>query len=304
MLSVFPPNCHEEESSSNRYFTSEDLYLLPSDNLEAVRLREQHALLMEIFDDTVVAAPVNITSESEILDIGTGSGAWALDVNRRVANAKLDNKAPAARITSVDIESRLFPQIGPTNANMHFRLGSVLHLPAEWDNKFTLVHQRLLIVALKREEWTTAVKEIHRVLAPGGWVQLCEVDPVSDMGAGVHTRTFIELFKELARRSGMDLTSADRIPALLVDAGFVDVTVDRRLTTLGPFGGELGVRAGRNALDVWKGMKKPILGLGGLGYLRDEGEFDAMMNNIEREWNEMSGGEFSWHTIIARKPLL
>lgn len=99
MLSVFPPNCHEEESSSNRYFTSEDLYLLPSDNLEAVRLvikalsalntrrrsdsnltgvlsrlREQHALLMEIFDDTVVAAPVNITSESEILDIGTGSG--------------------------------------------------------------------------------------------------------------------------------------------------------------------------------------------------------------------------------------
>jgi hypothetical protein len=228
-----------------------------------------------------------------------------LDVNRRVASTNLGHLGSVARIIGVDIESRLFPQTGPTNSNIHFRLGSVLSLPAEWDDKFTLVHQRLLIVALRHDEWSTAIKEIHRVTAPGGWVQLCEVDPVSYMGgsnSGVHTQRFIELFKELARRSGKDLTCANRIPALLADAGFVDVMVDKRLTTLGPLGGEVGVMAGRNALDVWKGMKKPILGLGGLGYVRNEGEFDAMMDNIEREWSKTSGGEFSWYTIIAKKP--
>lgn len=233
---------------------------------------------------------------------GSCVGAWALDINQRVANANTDNTGSAAQITGVDIESRLFPQTGLTNANMHFMIGSVLNLPAKWDNKFTLVHQRLLIVALKRDDWTTAVKEIYRVTAPGGWVQLCEVDPVSDVGAGVHTQRFIGLFKELARKSDMDLTCANSIPALLADTGFVDVSVDRRSTTLGPLGGELGARAGKNVLGVWKGMKKPILSLGGLGFVKDGEEFDRMMDNIDREWNEMPGGEFSWHTIIARKP--
>ncbi|KAH9841078.1 uncharacterized protein C8Q71DRAFT_743255 [Rhodofomes roseus] len=43
--------------------------------------------------------------------------------------------------------------------------------------RFKLVHQRLLIAALRSWEWTVALREIFRVLQPGGWVQLGEVGP-------------------------------------------------------------------------------------------------------------------------------
>lgn len=48
-------------------------------------------------------------------------------------------------------------------------------LPYE-DNSFDFVHMRLLVLALREEEWPTAISELIRVTKPGGMIQLLEMD--------------------------------------------------------------------------------------------------------------------------------
>jgi ubiquinone/menaquinone biosynthesis C-methylase UbiE len=60
--------------------------------------------------------------------------------------------------------------------NVRFDLLNVLNgLPYE-DNSFDMIHMRLMIVALRANEWEQVLTEIRRVLKPGGLLQLVESD--------------------------------------------------------------------------------------------------------------------------------
>lgn len=78
---------------------------------------------------------------------------------------------PQVYITCVDVSPHLFPKDAPQN--VAFEQHSVLALPAEWSGRFDLVHQRLLVFALRTEEWLPNMMELFRVTKPGGWVQMC-----------------------------------------------------------------------------------------------------------------------------------
>ncbi|KAG1455803.1 hypothetical protein G6F56_006980 [Rhizopus delemar] len=66
-----------------------------------------------------------------------------------------------------------------TNKNLDvkqftFREGNVLHGLPYPDNTFDFVHMRLLVYALREEEWPVAIKEAIRVVKPGGMLQFVE----------------------------------------------------------------------------------------------------------------------------------
>lgn len=61
------------------------------------------------------------------------------------------------------------------NANQFtFSYGNVVKGLPYADNTFDFVHMRLLILALRKEEWPIAIKEVIRVTKPGGMLQLTE----------------------------------------------------------------------------------------------------------------------------------
>ena len=68
------------------------------------------------------------------------------------------------------------PSLSPVTASERSTLevGNILDLPEDRNNKFALVHQRLLVSALKYDEWDQAIKNIFRITAPQGWIQLTE----------------------------------------------------------------------------------------------------------------------------------
>ncbi|KAK7927955.1 hypothetical protein PG985_004953 [Apiospora marii] len=43
------------------------------------------------------------------------------------------------------------------------------------DNTFDLVHSRLLAGGINTERWSSYLRDLHRVLVPGGWVQMVEI---------------------------------------------------------------------------------------------------------------------------------
>ena len=91
-------------------------------------------------------------------------GAWALSLAEEVPSS--------VSLTAIDIQSKIFPESFPQN--VEFLLHSVMDLPSQWTDTFSLVNQRFLYTALTGPQWQLALGELHRVIAPGGWVQLVE----------------------------------------------------------------------------------------------------------------------------------
>lgn len=55
-------------------------------------------------------------------------------------------------------------------ANVTFQLGNILEGLCFQDNTFDIVNFSFFILAFKAEEWVTILKEIKRVLKPGGYL--------------------------------------------------------------------------------------------------------------------------------------
>jgi SAM-dependent methyltransferase len=56
----------------------------------------------------------------------------------------------------------------------HFSYGNVVKGLPYADDTFDFVHMRLLVYALRAEEWPMAIQEVIRVVRPGGMIQLYE----------------------------------------------------------------------------------------------------------------------------------
>ncbi|TFK38141.1 S-adenosyl-L-methionine-dependent methyltransferase, partial [Crucibulum laeve] len=263
-------------------------YVLPSDDLERERLELQHHLLERIFDGKLLHAPVALDGELEVLETGTGTGIWLLQLASQVS--------PSVSLTGLDIENRLFP-INPPN-NITLSTGSVTSMPLEWSNRFTLVHQRLLRPALRRSDWPIALKEIYRVVAPGGWVQLCEVGERTSGPATAKHSKYTDMLYDFR---GLFTHCSHHMSRMLTEAGFVNVYSDQRVSRLGKWAGQDGIDGRDNAIGVWKGQKTPFLNAGGFGYVQSEEEFDQRLQEVEQEWDDTPGSTLKFFMFYAQK---
>lgn len=211
------------------------------------------------------------------------------------------DKPDVGQVHCADIGTRLFPKEHPPN--MTFGTASVLDLPAEWTNKFDLVHQRLLIAALKYDEWAVAISEIFRVTKPGGYAELCECTPFKT-GCGPHSRRYLDGYRQIVKHFSMDFDIAHRIPGLLLEAGFVDIHAEVKSVKFGPAGGEDGRRIALTQTGVARGIGGPLAMAGGLGVVNSQDEWEALMNEVDKEWEseEGSNAEYPWFIFTAKKP--
>lgn len=81
---------------------------------------------------------------------------------------------PEFEMTGVDMADMFPTTIRPENVK--FELLNILDGLPYPDNTFDFVHMRLMIIAFRSTEWPLVLKEIFRVLKPGGLVQLVESD--------------------------------------------------------------------------------------------------------------------------------
>ncbi|KAJ7766555.1 hypothetical protein DFH07DRAFT_737083, partial [Mycena maculata] len=146
-----------------------------------------------------------------------------------------------------------FPASPPRN--MDFQVESVTALPSDWTDTSMLAHQHLLMLALQISKWSQALREIHPVLRPGGWVQLGESKPKNL----ARRKSFRCTGASLNPASCMSTACARDIPALLEKVGFIDIQTEQRSV---PLGGEDGAVNAINHMGVFQGLKTPILDVG------------------------------------------
>jgi len=266
---------------------AKSLYILPTHEQERKRLGIQNDILRTAFGG-IVFAPIELHAGDKVLDSGTGSASWLLDCY----DAHKD-----VTFHGFDLKTSIFPTLDDEQKQqIHLEAGNVLQLPSDWTDKFQLVNQRFLIAGLSKDNWDTALGEIHRVLAPGGWVQLVEG---SHCVSGEATRKHLAMLHDLFVKRGLLLNCVEHIPNVLKDIGFDQVKAQRHEISLGGPGDEddMNVKTRKNFLEMYKSMQPLVVAMG----IRTEDEFKEIIEDLEREWESNVESKVVLCIFVAQK---
>ncbi|KAL9059750.1 MAG: hypothetical protein Q9162_001051 [Coniocarpon cinnabarinum] len=131
---------------------------------EAERLDDQFEVLTEnigyhIHPDVVKRFPPNPT----IADVGTGTGLFAIQASQQLPNASFH---------ALDISDKLFPPQSKLPQNVHLGVYNIHDPPPpQYQNKFDLVHVRLIVAGMQPNDWAPAVQHLLQMLKPGGAIE-------------------------------------------------------------------------------------------------------------------------------------
>ncbi|KAG9019624.1 hypothetical protein FRB90_012470 [Tulasnella sp. 427] len=212
-------------------------YFLPADDEEAIRLREQHAVLQALVGEayyqplrTMLGLAEQQEAEKVVLDLGCGPGIWVEEFARGYQFAYFIgvDLVPMARqglneahFECYDISARGIRRDDGDVDTVHMRYGNFYDL----------------------------IRDTHRVLSNGGILLSIEIDwrpdyqidfPRFNLQA---TLDFLHRVAECAALANAGTAwDPTRIPTWLVDAGFTDIQRDMRLLPVGQWSGSQPMR--------------------------------------------------------------
>lgn len=189
-------------------------YWASNDDKASEALDVIHHTSTLILDGKLFLAPV--TKPSKVLDIGTGTGIWAMDFG---------DEFPEAEVVGTDI-SPIQPTWVPPNVKFE-----IDDFTQDWtfpENSADFVHMRFLYGSVP--DWDQLYEKAFKVVKPGGWLESHEGDPMghSDDGSlkeGSALAEWGKFFYEGGKKLGRVFTP---IPGNLQEkgmkaAGFVDI---------------------------------------------------------------------------------
>jgi SAM-dependent methyltransferase len=134
-----------------------NMYGMPMDEKELDRNDFQHHKFLLLLEGKLFLAPIP-DSVQRILDLGTGTGIWAIEMADRY---------PSAHVTGVDI-APVQPSLIPPNCV--FELDDV---EEDWSfrkESFDFIYARELRMAIR--DWNRLIRQSYEHLKPGGWLEL------------------------------------------------------------------------------------------------------------------------------------
>ncbi|KAI1047194.1 hypothetical protein LB505_011652 [Fusarium chuoi] len=195
-------------------------YSFPNDEQQLESVDISHHYLTILLDGQLYLAPIG-DNVQKALDVGTGSGIWAID---------FADQLPQAEVTATDLSPTQPKWVPP---NVRFEIDDATETWTWKDNTFDFVHMRYLFGAI--QDWTALYQQAYRVCTPGGWVESVEADIHfrSDDGTAEEQEVYKlcnKLYEEGGKAIGRTFFVHDLQPKGMEEAGFVDIkTVDYKI---------------------------------------------------------------------------
>ncbi|TVY82740.1 Secondary metabolism regulator laeA, partial [Lachnellula suecica] len=254
-----------------------------------------HAIL-RLFDGKPFFAPV--INPQRIVDMGTGTGIWALDVG---------DQYPEAQVVGIDLSPIQPKWVSP---NVEFRIDDI---ESNWvfEKPLDLIHSRLCMGNAIRN-WKHYLSESYRCLRPGGWVEAQEFDllPRSDDDSFPPDSTILEWHKHFhdgMAKAGCNMRgSAQELKDHMEDAGFVNVGIVDTKLHMAPWSEdkkfkEVGGFMMLSMMDDISGMSMAVF-TRLLGW--DPLELEVFLAHVRKEWrNKDIHGYWPMFAVYGQKPL-
>ncbi|KAJ0323048.1 hypothetical protein COL5a_008495 [Colletotrichum fioriniae] len=208
-------------------------YSFPNDEVEMERLDMAHAMMVRAIGSKLWLAPLAKEKIHRILDIGTGTGIWAVEIGDIFENAesKRDSLFDDSKAHSLSLDYRVPP-------NVKFEIDDV---ESEWVGvkKYDFIMCRYMAASI--QDWPKLIANIYDNLNPGGWAEFQDMSTeyYSDDGSykPEHAtyewnQTFVETLDKIGRdpRPGPKLEGWVR-----GHGGFEHVAHHKFKTPIGPW---------------------------------------------------------------------
>ncbi|RMJ27814.1 hypothetical protein PHISP_01308 [Aspergillus sp. HF37] len=200
-----------------------------------------HHVYALMLDGKLHQAPIP-PDVKRVLDIGTGTGKWAVDFG---------DMYPSASVIGTDL-SPIQPSFVPPNVS--FEIDDCCD---EWlfPQPFDLIHIRGLFGCVA--DWDKLYNQALQHLQQGGYIEQLETTMLlrSDDGSadGTVMREFQQLGLESSAKFGKSLNTAEEMKAGIIKAGFVDVTEHSFKLPVGSWPKDRQLKAlGRYQRLVWE----------------------------------------------------
>ncbi|KAI5796101.1 S-adenosyl-L-methionine-dependent methyltransferase [Pyronema domesticum] len=176
------------------------------------------------WDGSLHIAPIE--KPQRILDVGTGTGIWALDIAEQF---------PMAEVIGTD-PSPIQPDCGP--ANCRFQVDDAM---LDWtfkENYFDYVHATNFSSGVS--DWNHLVSEMIRCTAPGGYMEISEHRMSVHCDDGTMkpdngTKAFIETLRTTLVKIGRLHPDVEFLKTLLAKVGFEDIHAKQVKEPVGPW---------------------------------------------------------------------
>ncbi|KAF4900228.1 Secondary metabolism regulator LAE1 [Colletotrichum fructicola] len=201
------------------------VYAFPNDEAEMDRLDMSHAVKVRSIGNKLFLAPLEKEKVHRILDIGTGTGIWAIEMGDVFENAE---------IIGIDL-SPIQPKWVPPNVK--FEVDDV-ESPWVVSRKYNYIMCRHMVASIL--DWPKLVRNIYDNLEPGGWAEFQELSVKYHTQDGTFTedhatykwnRTLIEACKMIGR----DACPGPKVEGWVRDQGFRNVHHQKFMLPVGPW---------------------------------------------------------------------
>ncbi|RYP02439.1 hypothetical protein DL765_010741 [Monosporascus sp. GIB2] len=209
-------------------------YWGPNDDPQNEALDKNHHVLTLLLDGKLHGAPLNKNIE-KVLDVGTGTGIWAVD---------FADEYPGAQVIGTDL-SPIQPHCIPPNCE--FEIDDA-ELRWTWpEGTFDYIHIRNLVGSIS--DWPKLFKQAFAALKPGGYVESFEPDAAFESDNGSVTpdsplTRWAKMNREGGERLGKPFTVySDNLQVQgIQEAGFIDITVKNFKIPVGSWPADLRLR--------------------------------------------------------------
>ncbi|KAJ5093838.1 hypothetical protein N7456_009699 [Penicillium angulare] len=281
----------------------EGAYPYPNDEKELERLNMQHRMFKLMMNNKIYHVP--LVKPDQILDIGTGTGIWPMEM------AKL---FPNATITGTDL-SPVQPIEVPEN--VHFLVDDATEEDWLWEpNYFDFIHIGHMTGSMP--SFKRILRQAYKHLKPGAYIECHELDPKPQCDDGTMPPENPDGFSAYAVHDWFDMNMrssqeveptrqfriAHRIQKWMKDVGFVDVEQRKLMMPINTWPTDeylshLGGISERNFLDALSGWSyKPFLALGW-----SKVEIEVFLVDVRKSiQNRNIHAYMEYYVVTGRKP--
>lgn len=150
-------------------------YPLNRDALASARLNLQHQLWIDGLG-YLLHPKITIPEHAMIADVGCGTGIWSLSLAKQ-----LEQTCRGASIEAFDLSlAQTLPKEWSPSDVSYQQMNIFDPLPEKLIGRYDIVHVRLFLLVVEKGDPMPLLRQLFKLLKPGGFLQWQEYDPKSD----------------------------------------------------------------------------------------------------------------------------